>query len=91
MDGFNLKKQALFESSKSLFKLHYMKTEYTIIIIKNLINHKHTSSSNQNMAHKNNPNRVKDTEITYVRQKNESHHNETTKKKISPKIPNSTE
>lgn len=33
------------------------------------------------MAHKNNPNRVKDTEITYVRQKNESHHNETTKKK----------
>lgn len=34
MDGFNLKKQALFESSKSLFKLNYMKTEYTIIIIK---------------------------------------------------------
>lgn len=34
MDEFNLKKQALFESSKSLFKLNYMKTEYTIIIIK---------------------------------------------------------
>lgn len=59
-----------------------MKSVYTII--KNLINHKHTSSSNENMAHKNNPNRVKDTEITYVRKENESHHNET-KKRYIPK------